>query len=130
MKLTTLRPMLWTKEIKETIKWYESILGFQCLSYDEEWGWASLKKDYVSIMLALPNETIGFDAPKFTGSFYFYTEDVDALWAQLKDQCKVCYPIETFDYGMKEFAIYDNNGYLLQFGQELENPELDDLEII
>lgn len=23
------------------------------------------------------------------------------------------------DWGMREFAIYDNNGYLLQFGQEV-----------
>jgi hypothetical protein len=25
--------------------------------------------------------------------------------------------IETIDYGMREFAIHDNNGYVLQFGQ-------------
>jgi len=30
---------------------------------------------------------------------------------------RICYPIETFEYGMREFAIYDNNGYLLQFGE-------------
>ena len=36
---------------------------------------------------------------------------------KLKDKCKVCYPIETFDYGMREFGVYDINGYLLQFGQ-------------
>lgn len=29
------------------------------------------------------------------------------------------YPVEDFGYGMREFAIYDNNGYLLQFGQEI-----------
>jgi len=23
------------------------------------------------------------------------------------------------DWGMREFAIYDNNGYMLQFGQEI-----------
>ncbi|MFN5228579.1 MAG: hypothetical protein ACK5Q3_18600 [Planctomycetota bacterium] len=28
--------------------------------------------------------------------------------------------LEDFDYGMREFAIYDNNGYLLQFGQSLQ----------
>jgi hypothetical protein len=26
------------------------------------------------------------------------------------------YTIENFEYGMREFAIYDNNGYMLQFG--------------
>jgi hypothetical protein len=29
---------------------------------------------------------------------------------------KFAYPLETFEYGLREFAIYDNNGYMLQFG--------------
>jgi len=37
----------------------------------------------------------------------------------LKDKVEVCYGIENFHYGMREFAIYDNNGYLLQFGQDV-----------
>ena len=40
--------------------------------------------------------------------------------AKVKDAVRVCYPIEDFDYGMREFAIFDNNGYLLQFGQEID----------
>jgi hypothetical protein len=41
---------------------------------------------------------------------------VAALWAEVKDVAKIAYPLEVFDYGMSEFAIYDNNGYMLQFG--------------
>jgi hypothetical protein len=41
------------------------------------------------------------------------------MWSRLKDRVKLCYPIETFDYGMREFAIYDNNEYILQFGQSV-----------
>ena len=55
-----------------------------------------------------------YDKIEFTGSFYFNTDNVDALWAKLKDKAAVCYGIEDFDYGMREFAVYDNNGYLLQ----------------
>ncbi len=47
-----------------------------------------------------------------TGSLYFKTDDVDALWLRLKDRCKVEYPLEDFDYGMREFAIRDNSDYL------------------
>jgi uncharacterized glyoxalase superfamily protein PhnB len=54
-----------------------------------------------------------------TGSLYFKTDDVNALWLRLKDKCKVEYPPEDFEYGMREFAIRDNSGYLLQFGQEI-----------
>ncbi len=31
----------------------------------------------------------------------------------------MCYLIENFEYGLREFAIYDNNGDPLQFGKEL-----------
>jgi hypothetical protein len=44
---------------------------------------------------------------------------VSALWTSIKDAVKVCYPMEDFHYGMREFAIYDNNGYMLQFGSPL-----------
>jgi uncharacterized glyoxalase superfamily protein PhnB len=47
-------------------------------------------------------------------------DDADEVWNQLKDKAKVSYPIEDFDYGMREFAIYDNNGYLLQFGHSID----------
>ncbi len=26
---------------------------------------------------------------------------------------------KNFSYGMREIGVYDNNGYLLQFGQEI-----------
>lgn len=119
MKLHSLRPMLRTAQLPETIAFYTEILGFVLDTYEEEWGWASLSKDEVEIMLSLPNEHIPFDKPIFTGSFYFNTDAVDEWWERLKDRTNICYEIETFDYGMREFAIYDNNGYLLQFGQEV-----------
>ena len=49
--------------------------------------------------------------------------DAASLWASLKDIARVVYPLEDFDYGMREFAINDNNGYLLQFGQPLDDGE-------
>jgi len=79
MKITELRPMLWTKQLKESIEFYESKLQFECTSFNEEWGWASLKKDNVHIMLALPNEHMNFTTSNFTGSFYFYTNEVNLL---------------------------------------------------
>ena len=63
-------------------------------------------------MLAGPNPHEGDKAPAFTGSLYFHTDDVEGLWQRLKDKARICYPIENFKYAMREFAIYDNNGYL------------------
>ena len=119
MKLQELTPMLYTEHLQETVAFYTTVLGFQRAGLSEEAGWASVKRDNVSIMFALPNAHLPFTKPTFTGSLYLKTENVDAWWQQLKDKVEVCYPIEDFDYGMREFAVYDNNGYLLQFGQDI-----------
>ena len=93
--------------------------GFTCGEHNEERGWAAVHRDAVEIMVACSNEHIPFEQPLFTGSFYINTDNVDELWQELKDKTQVCYPLEDFYYGMREIAIYDNNGYLLQFGQEI-----------
>ncbi|MGX7667383.1 bleomycin resistance protein [Flavobacterium pedocola] len=118
-KFQPIRPMLWTNELKETIAFYVNVLGFTCGEYNEEWGWASLHKDEAELMLARPNEHTPFEKPMFTGSFYINVDQVDELWERLNEKVNVCYEIETFEWGMREFAIYDNNGYLLQFGQDV-----------
>ncbi|HKF06987.1 MAG TPA: VOC family protein [Candidatus Sulfotelmatobacter sp.] len=117
MKLTRLAPILWTKDLPASIDFYCEMLGFACVGRSE--GWACLQKDDVELMLSLPNAHEPFDRIQFTGSFYFRPDDVQALWKQLKDTATIVYPLEDFDYGMREFAIRDNNGYILQFGQEI-----------
>lgn len=120
MKLLSLTPMIWTKEIDETILFYTSILKFTCVEKNAEWGWAVMHYQNIEFMIAHPNEHIPFDKPIFTGTFYFKTDNVDDLWIELKDKANIVYEIDNFEYGMREFAIYDNNGYVLQFGQEIE----------
>ena len=112
---------MWTEDLKSSVDFYVEKLAFTCDELNEEWGWASLSRDSVAIMLARPNEHTSYEKIGFTGSFYFNTDDVDGLWSDLKDKAEVCYGIENFHYGMREFAVYDNNGYLLQFGQRIEN---------
>jgi uncharacterized glyoxalase superfamily protein PhnB len=117
MKLTRLVPMLWTKDLEQSIAFYCDVLGFECANRME--GWASLKKDDVELMLSLPNAHEPVDRIQFTGSFYFHPDNVAELWQQINERATVVYPLEDFAYGMREFAIRDNNGYILQFGQEI-----------
>jgi len=120
MKLENVRPMLAVTNIDETIRFYRDVLGFACVNQMD--GWAALSRDNVELMISLPNAHEPFEKPTLTGSIYFNTSDVDALWEQIKDKVSVVYPIENFFYGMREFAIRDNNGYILQFGQEISDP--------
>ncbi|HEV7645005.1 MAG TPA: VOC family protein [Pyrinomonadaceae bacterium] len=121
MKINALTPMLYTEKMRETVEFYTEVLGFTCPNFVEEWGWAALRHGDVEIMFSLPNAHISFEKPVFTGAFYFKVEDADEVWEKLKDKAGVSYPIEDFKYGMREFAVYDNNGYLLQFGQEISS---------
>ena len=116
----SLQPLLRTKDLHATITFWTERLGFSCEGLSEEDGWASLRRDDVAVMIATPNAHRPFDRPAFTGSFYFNVDDAAAIWAELKDRVEVIYPLEEFHYGMREFAIQDNNGYLLQFGTPLE----------
>lgn len=122
MQFTAIRPMISTDQFEETILFYTDLLGFVLRAKNEEWGWASLSRDHVAIMLAKPNAHRPFNGPVFTGSFYFNTDAVDELWEKLKSKVKICYEIENFPWEMREFAIYDNNGYILQFGQDISVP--------
>jgi len=119
MKATALNlsPMLETKDQAATIEFYKDMLGFTCDTLSEEWGWAHLTKDNISIMFTKPNEERNIPEPIMSGSLYITVDDVDSVWDNLKYVCSICYPIENFEYGMREFAVFDNNGYLLQFGQ-------------
>lgn len=119
MKITKLRPMMSTEDLHGTIDFYTTVLGFTCGEFNQDWGWATLSIDNVGIMIAKPNDHTPYDKIGFTGTFYFTTDDVEAMWTKVKDKANICYGIETFDWGMREFAVFDNNGYTLQFGQEI-----------
>lgn len=118
-KFQPIRPIIYTDNLEETIEFYVSTLGFTCGEHNTEWNWASLHKDDAGIMMAVPNEHIAFEKPLFTGSFYITVDNVVELWKELKNKCKICYELDDFPWEMREFAIYDNNGYVLQFGQDI-----------
>lgn len=110
-------PMLTTEDIRGTIEYYTELLDFQCDSHDEEWGWASVSRDGINIVFSDPNAPVPFERAEFSGSVFIYADDVDAIWERIKGRVKICYPLESFTFGKREFGIYDNNGYLLKFGQ-------------
>lgn len=122
MKLTNLSPLLETNDIITTIEFYTQTLGFTLRGTFEHEGtttWCDLVRDEVAIMFSLPNQNMKHGRIMLSGSIYINAEDVDTLWDLLKDKCEIVYPIENFVYGMREFAIKDNNGYVLNFGESV-----------
>jgi len=128
MKLHKLAPILWTKDLDQTVSFYESVLGFKKRSQFPNF--ASLTRDDVNIMFVLPveepedckdpnNKEEFFPKPQLTGSIYITIEDVDELWEAIKEKAKVISNIADREYLMRDFSIADNNGYELVFGEDI-----------
>ena len=127
-KLKYLSPILWTKDLEQTILFYETVLGFK--KQTQFPNFASMTRDNVEIMFVLPideqedckdpnNKEEFFPKPNLTGSIYITTEKVDALWEFVKDKAIVKSSICDREYLMRDFSILDNNGYELVFGEDI-----------
>lgn len=111
------------KNVKETIKFYKEMLGFQkVLSVPEEGeilNFAILSKDKISIMIQeqenlleeYPSLKTGEIIPTFT--LFITVDNVEAMYHELKDKVKIAKELHKTFYGKDEFAIFDNNGNIL-----------------
>ena len=109
--------VLSTQDVERSVKFYVEQLGFKCTLQLE--GFARVRLGAADIMLALPNAHRRWEGPSFTGSIYLDVDNVDELWEVLKTRASVVYPIETMEYGLREFGVLDDNGYQLSFAQHL-----------
>jgi uncharacterized glyoxalase superfamily protein PhnB len=106
-----------TEDVARSVKFYVEQLGFTCMLQLD--GFARVRLGGADIMLALPNAHVPWRGPRFTGSIYLDVDDVDQLWERLKTRARIVYPIETMEYGTREFGLLDDNGYQLSFAQHV-----------
>lgn len=130
MTLHKLSPILWTKDLQDTISFYKNVLGFRAETNFPNF--VSLSRQNVEIMFVVPqpelddckdpnNKEEFFPKPFFTGSLFITTDDVDNLWELVKNNATVKTPLADREYLMRDFSILDNNGYELVFGQDISN---------
>jgi len=124
MQLQGLSPILWTKNLQETISFYETALGFKSRSNFPNF--ASLYRDDAEIMFIVPtgepgNAADSFPQPHLTGSIYIFTKDVDEFWESVKDKATIKTPINDRGYLMRDFSILDNSGYEIVFGEDISH---------
>ena len=116
-------PYFPVSDVAKATSHYETVLGFKReYSAGDPPQFAILSRDGLAIMLRLvsdptkisPNERQGG-----TWDAFFWVKDVQSLYEELhaKGADVVYGPIQT-EYGMKEFAARDREGYVLGFGQE------------
>jgi len=126
-RMKRLSPILWTKDLNETIVFYENVLGFKGKTNFPNF--VALTRDDVEIMFIVPqepedckdanNKVEFFPRPVLTGSIFIVTNQVDELWESVKDKAIIKDSIGNREYLMRDFSILDNNGYKLVFGQDI-----------
>lgn len=119
VRFNYLAPMLQTRKMTETIAFYTQILGFSVagLAGGNDPYWCSLERDGVRIMF-MTNDHVG--EPRLSGTLYLNMTGVLAHHEAIKNSVEVLWGPEDFDYGMREFAIRENNGYTISFGEPIE----------
>lgn len=121
----TLTPNLMVNHVEDTIKFYQEQLGFACAMTVPEtapFDWALITKDNIRIMLQTI-ESLRGEYPqlpeRINSSLTLYMDitDIENYFAEIQHKVQVIKPLNTTFYGKKEFAIMDNNGYLVVFSQ-------------
>jgi uncharacterized glyoxalase superfamily protein PhnB len=140
MKINKLTPNLAVYDIRQTVQFYCENLGFrlvtavpvtqdgaeQQLSDGKEYVYALLQKDDVELMFQRADsfrEDIVFAGEIPVGasvSFYMQGKEIESFHAELKRKKVPISDIKLTWYGIKEFYIKDNNGYILVFAEEPE----------
>ena len=113
-------PMIHVPDVRTTAAWYEAI-GFTVVdTYDdgaEGLSFAILSAGASRVMF---NQG-GHSSPERRREvdLYLDVEDVDGLFASLKDRVDVVKAPHDTHYGMRELIIRDLNRFWLTFGKEL-----------
>lgn len=117
---------LMVKDVSACIDFYKDNLGFEVVMGEPVNGfseWAMMTSGDVSIMFheekSIKTEYPNLKDNKVTASFTMYikTDKVEALYNNLKDKVEIVLDYHQTPYGANEFAIYDNNGYVLTFAE-------------
>jgi uncharacterized glyoxalase superfamily protein PhnB len=113
-------PMIHVPDVRATMEWYQSI-GFTAVRWNDEEGvvdWALLTYGEGTVMFNIGGKPS--TAERREVDLYVYAENVDDLYAKLRDRVDVVEtPHDTF-YGMREVIIRDLNRFWITFGQEIK----------
>src|SRR4051794_31990639 len=112
-------PCLLVKDMRQTLDFYISVLGFTQTGYypiESDPVRTEVRRDNVALIFFTESIHGLGDSTSMSGLLYVFPENVDRLAEELRSK-KVPFlwgPEET-DFGVREFAIRDPNGYVLAF---------------
>lgn len=105
---------LLARDLAETARFYAS-LGFGLCGGSVEAGWIELRLDDLALQFYSDAPVDTPEAPIMSGTIYVHTDTIETLASQWKDRVAFEWGPETMEYGMREFAFRDPNGYVIAF---------------
>jgi uncharacterized glyoxalase superfamily protein PhnB len=139
MEINKLVPNMAVADIRQTVEFYCGNLGFelvmavpesqdgaeQQLSGDREYVYAMLRKGHAELMFQRL-DSFREDVPSVgeiptigaSVSFYMQGNGIEAFYEELKNKNIQISELKQTWYGIKEFYLKDNNGYVLGFAEE------------
>ena len=105
--------LLRCNDVSETKNFYLHLLGFA--SVDGAEGTCSVQKSGGTLLFT--EQDLWKAPPQFSGTIYFFVEDVDRYYVAIKDKVSVSWPLQDMPYGLREFGIRECNGYSLAFAR-------------
>ena len=117
-------PVLKVSDMQKSVDFYTGVLGFSVAwrAADDGGGENCMLQAGAADLLLSTGTHLG-DKPQFTGTLYFHMGGVQELFERVKNQVEIVWPLETMEYGQKEFGIRDSDGYTLAFAEALEDGE-------
>ena len=125
---TSMTTNLMVESVDESLAFYKDKLGFvEVATVPSESGalqFAILQKDGLMLMFQ-ERENLVSEYPILqtskvqpSATLYIAVDNFDELYQELEDSYKILTEVHTTFYGSKEFAIADNNGYVLTFTEK------------
>jgi catechol 2,3-dioxygenase-like lactoylglutathione lyase family enzyme len=114
-------PVLRVSDMQKSVAFYTGVLGFTVAWRAANDGGGEncmLLAGAANLLLSTGSHLGG--TPQFTGTLYFHMTGVQEFFERVKNQAEVVWPLETMDYGQKEFGVRDCDGYTLAFAEAPE----------
>lgn len=139
MTVNSITPDLMVEDINETVAWYEDVLDAEVVATlpaeaGSEYFWAQVSIDGTQLMFqerdsleeklpVLSEESIGGAVP-----LYIDIDDAERRHKTLEaNDVDIVKPPHETEFGWRQFAATDPNGYVLWFGEKLETERTENI---
>lgn len=105
-------------DIARTVQWYTAA-GFEVrgLNPDVMPTWCEVARDG-TVLQFIAGETPWEGEPRLTGCLYVSTDNVDAVYEEIRDRVTCEWGVEEREWGARELVVRDPDDYFITFSQQ------------